>query len=303
MKINEPVTQNEVKMREGVIIVSKTNLKGTITYINQDFLDISGYKESELIGKNHNVVRHPDMPPEAFQWLWDDIKEGKVWTAPVKNRAKNGDYYWVNANVSPIKKNGKVVEYMSVRTRPTDEEIRLAGQLYKDINSGKVSLEKSWSQKLSNRIKSIKFASWMYLSAGITSMLMFLVAYLVSTGASANLLSSILSVGGVITIIMAFLNAKSMKQPLSALDQTFEKMLSGNYFDWIDISRADDLGDVMRKLFSLQVHLGFDVMDVREQVVKGERIKTALDNVSANVMVADADLNVIYVNQTISKMF
>ena len=110
MKINEPVTQNEVKMKEGSILVSKTNLKGIITYVNQDFIDISGFKESELIGKNHNMIRHPDMPPEAFQWLWDDLKEGMVWTAPVKNRAKTGDYYWVNANVSPIKKNGQVVE-------------------------------------------------------------------------------------------------------------------------------------------------------------------------------------------------
>ena len=75
MKINEPVTQNEVKMKEGSILVSKTNLKGIITYVNQDFIDISGFKESELIGKNHNMIRHPDMPPEAFQWLWDDLKE------------------------------------------------------------------------------------------------------------------------------------------------------------------------------------------------------------------------------------
>ena len=140
MKINQPVTQREVKMRQGSILVSETDLKGIITYVNQDFIDISGYSEEELLGKNHNLVRHPDMPPEAFQWLWDDLKAGFPWTAPVKNRAKNGDHYWVHANVSPIVKDGQVVEYMSVRTRPDDATIAAAEHLYSDINAGGASL-------------------------------------------------------------------------------------------------------------------------------------------------------------------
>ena len=72
MKINEPVTQKEVKMKEGSILVSKTDLKGAITYVNRDFIEISGSSAAELLGKHHNIVRHPDMPAEAFQWLWDD---------------------------------------------------------------------------------------------------------------------------------------------------------------------------------------------------------------------------------------
>ncbi|MBT4075477.1 MAG: PAS domain-containing protein [Gammaproteobacteria bacterium] len=303
MKINEPVTQNEVKMREGSILVSKTNLKGIITYVNQDFLDISGFKESELIGKNHNVVRHPDMPPEAFQWLWDDIKEGMVWTAPVKNRAKNGDYYWVSANVSPIRKNGKVVEYMSVRTRPSDEVIRQTEQLYKDINAGKVSLEKTTTQKLVQKFKSVTYSSWMYLSAGGIALLMFLLAFLLSSGASVSMVSTILAVSGVVAFILGVINVRNVSKPIHTMAETLDAMSNGNYFDWIDMSPPDDLGDMMRNIFSTQVRLGFDVMDAREQAVKGERIKTALDNVSANVMVADADLNVIYINDTISKMF
>ena len=110
MKINEPVTQKEVKMKQGSILVSKTNLKGIITYVNRDFVEISGFSAAELIGKNHNVVRHPDMPAAAFQWLWDDVKAGIPWTAPVKNRAKSGDHYWVMANVSPIYEDGKIVD-------------------------------------------------------------------------------------------------------------------------------------------------------------------------------------------------
>ena len=93
MKINLPVTQNEVELRDDTLIVSRTDLKGQITYINKDFLDISGFTEDELIGKAHNIVRHPDMPAEAFADFWTTLKAGRPWTGYVKNRCKNGDFY------------------------------------------------------------------------------------------------------------------------------------------------------------------------------------------------------------------
>lgn len=93
MKINNPVTNNEVQLQCGKPIVSKTDLKGVITYANQSFIDISGFSREELIGKNHNMVRHPDMPPEAYAWLWDTIKQDMPWRGIVKNRCKNGDFY------------------------------------------------------------------------------------------------------------------------------------------------------------------------------------------------------------------
>ena len=141
MKINEPVTHNEIPYPEGKILVSRTNLKGAITYANHDFIEISGFTEQELIGQNHNLVRHPDMPPEAFQDLWDSIKDGKTWVGLVKNRAKNGDYYWVKANVTPVVRNAQVVEYMSVRTKAEPHEIMEAEKLYQQINMGKASLQ------------------------------------------------------------------------------------------------------------------------------------------------------------------
>ena len=143
MKINEPVTQNEIPYPEGKMLVSRTNLKGAITYANKDFIDISGFTEQELIGENHNLVRHPDMPPEAYKDLWDTIQSGNTWVGLVKNRAKNGDFYWVKANVTPITRNGQVIEYMSVRTRPERHEIAEAEKLYQQINQGKASLDQT----------------------------------------------------------------------------------------------------------------------------------------------------------------
>lgn len=136
MKINMPVTNHEYVLTEKDTIVSTTDLKGAITSVNPDFIRISGFTEAELIGSNHNIVRHPDMPPAAFEDLWNTVKAGRPWTGIVKNRCKNGDYYWVEANVTPLRQNGQVVGYMSVRNKPTRRQIEEAEALYQQWNQG-----------------------------------------------------------------------------------------------------------------------------------------------------------------------
>lgn len=137
MKKNLPVTDNEVTFDSSTTIISTTDLKGALTYINQDFLDISGFSSDELIGKNHNVVRHPDMPPAAFEDLWKTIKSGNPWMGMVKNRCKNGDYYWVDAFVTPLTKDGQIVGYESTRFKPNNKFTERAKKLYKKISTGK----------------------------------------------------------------------------------------------------------------------------------------------------------------------
>jgi aerotaxis receptor len=136
MKNNLPVTGTENDYASDLHIVSVTDLKGTTTLVNEDFKTISGFSDEELIGKNHNVVRHPDMPPAAFADLWQVIKQGKPWMGIVKNRCKNGDYYWVDAYVTPMIKNGQVTGYQSVRSKPKREHVATADGLYKAINKG-----------------------------------------------------------------------------------------------------------------------------------------------------------------------
>jgi methyl-accepting chemotaxis protein len=131
-----PVTLVEHRLAEGEILVSTTDLKGVITSCNPAFVAMSGFEEEELIGHSHNMVRHPDMPSEAFKDMWETLKGGKTWTGLVKNRCKNGDFYWVLANVTPIRENGNVVGYMSVRTRPAREQVTEIQQQYAAIKAG-----------------------------------------------------------------------------------------------------------------------------------------------------------------------
>ena len=124
----------EIELEKDTIIVSETDKKGKIIYANDDFCKISGFSKDELIGKPHNIVRHPDMPKAAFKDLWQTIQDGKIWQGIVKNLAKDGSYYWVHAKVYPSKDHKGDTRYISVRVRPTQDEIKNAASLYERLN-------------------------------------------------------------------------------------------------------------------------------------------------------------------------
>lgn len=161
MRTNLPVTSQEYTLRDDQLIVSKTDLKGRITYVNRDFLEISGYTEQELIGEPHNILRHPDMPAEAFEDLWRTLKEGRPWTGYVKNRCKNGDYYWVLANAAPIVENGKTTGYISVRRKASAEAVaahEAAYKLFKEKKQGNLVIHYG---------KAVKKGHWSLDNVGI----------------------------------------------------------------------------------------------------------------------------------------
>jgi len=137
MRNNQPVVDQEYVLPEGEVIVTRTDLKGRITYVNDAFCRSCQFTREELIGQPHNIVRHPDMPPEAFADLWETIKSGRPWSALVKNRRKSGGFYWVRANVTPVLAGARVAGYMSVRTRPQAAEIETADALYRAMREGR----------------------------------------------------------------------------------------------------------------------------------------------------------------------
>jgi len=136
MRNNTPVTQRNFDFPDGATLMSTTDLQSYIVYANKAFVDVSGYARDDILGQPHNLVRHPDMPTEAFADMWKTLKGGESWTGLVKNRRQNGDHYWVRANVTPIEHNGQVVGYMSVRTKPKAHEVQEAEALYQQMRSG-----------------------------------------------------------------------------------------------------------------------------------------------------------------------
>jgi aerotaxis receptor len=132
MKRPEPIDEEHL-FKSGVI-VSSTDLKGIITYANRKFCEISGYTKQELTGKNHNIIRHPDMPKAAFKDLWDTIQAGKEWTGIVKNLRKDGRYYWVYTHVSPVKNDeGEIIGYTAARRPASESEKKESAELYKEM--------------------------------------------------------------------------------------------------------------------------------------------------------------------------
>ena len=139
MRVNLPVTQNEYDFPADELLMSVTDRRGQMTHCNAAFARVSGYGLEELLGQPHSLIRHPDMPPEAFKDLWATIGHGRSWSGLVKNRRKNGDCYWVRANVAPIVVDGKPQGYMSVREKPARAEIEAAEALYARIRAERES--------------------------------------------------------------------------------------------------------------------------------------------------------------------
>jgi len=137
MRTNLPITDREEVYSDNDLLISKTDIQGKITYCNEIFLRIAGYAEHEMLGQPHNMVRHPNMPAAAFQDLWDTVRAGKEWNGFVKNRCKDGGYYWVNATVTPDidSSTGKTIGYMSARRKATATQIRDAEALYAQMNA------------------------------------------------------------------------------------------------------------------------------------------------------------------------
>ena len=129
--------QKEITYPASYNLLSITKPSSHITYASKEFCEVAGYTQEELVGNPHNMVRHPDMPSEAFKDMWEHLKSGKSWMGIVKNRCKNGDYYWVDAFASPIIEGGKTVEYQSVRLVPSRKHVENAEKIYKQIKAGR----------------------------------------------------------------------------------------------------------------------------------------------------------------------
>ena len=147
MRNNQPVSRNRRHFSAEQKLISSTDLHGIIRHCNDAFVEVSGFSREELVGQPHNIVRHPDMPSDVFEVMWHYLKAGKPWMGVVKNRCRNGDFYWVNAYVTPVTREGRIVGYESVRVMPAEQDVARAERNYQEILHHR-KLPRSWGVRV-----------------------------------------------------------------------------------------------------------------------------------------------------------
>ncbi len=225
MKTNLPITNREKSFGERARIISTTDAKGSLTSFNKEFFDISGFDKEELLGKNHNVVRHPDMPPAAFADLWQTVKNGHSWMGIVKNRCKNGDHYWVDAFVTPISDGNQINEYQSVRAKPSAERVKRAEAAYKKINNKQQPFRTG-----------VSFSTRLYLSFTVALLPLLLTGLMVPQSTWLGALLSLMLGGGLIFWQL---------RPLQTLVEESRKTINNPLMQHIYTGRSDEFGQIM----------------------------------------------------------
>ncbi|MBN4079023.1 methyl-accepting chemotaxis protein [Beggiatoa alba] len=263
MKKNFPISGVENDYPRELHIVSTTDLKGITTSVNEDFKTIAGFPYEELIGKSHNVVRHPDMPPVVFEDLWASLKEGKPWMGIVKNRCKNGDHYWVDAYVTPIRENGQVTGYQSVRTKPSQAHVDSADKLYQLINEGIPFLQQQRDKLRVGLMGKIYFG---FLCALLPPMAI-LALLPVSKLTALLLASAAIMMGGVVA-------AKMVARPWQQAAKTSREIFSNDVAQQVYTGHTDELGQIQLVIKALQAQLNTVVWRIDAAVGELDSIAT-----------------------------
>jgi len=302
VKMNMPLTNNEVILKKGTILVSRTDLMGRITYVNDAFVEISGFTRDELMGTEHNIVRHPDMPAAAYEDLWVTLRQLRPWQGLVKNRCKNGDHYWVEANAMPLFKDGKVYEYLSVRHAPKRDLIPAAELLYKKINAGEIKLRPTGLAAMFKSISEI--AIWKKNAFSVFAFLVPIVflMYRLFLTQEYGLLAAVALIAMMASAVSINMTRVITSTLESAITMCY-RLSSGGFGNKLDLKREDQLGDFLRGLYCMEVKLGVDLADYKEDLAASQRITQALDNVQSPVMVANKNFEIIYMNDSVQKMF
>ncbi|HNX71956.1 methyl-accepting chemotaxis protein, partial [Rivihabitans pingtungensis] len=251
MKLNLPVTQHEKPFTHGAI-VTKTNLKGVITYANDAFIEISGFERDELIGASQNILRHPDVPPCIFEDMWLTLKCGDTWKGVVKNRCKNGDHYWVSAFIVPVKQDGQTTGYMSVRTPASRADIRTAEALYARLGrDGKLPRQR--------RLPTLTDAKVNLAAIAVFNLLLLTLA--VQHGQWSDWLALAL---GLSVSLGLLARGWSSSQRMGRIARMLDHIAEGRLNNSIAIDRRDEIGQIEAGLATMQVHIKVMIDDLTQ---------------------------------------
>jgi aerotaxis receptor len=275
MRENFPVTQREYDFPADNILVSTTDLQGRITHCNHAFARTSGFGYDELMAQPHNLVRHPDMPPEAYGDLWATIGRGRPWTGIVKNRRKNGDHYWVQANVTPIMEGGKPKAYMSVRFKPSREQIAQAEALYARIRNERETGRHTFKLHAGN-VRMLGWRDWLgklhrltltqRLGIAIAGLggVMLLPQWMGMTDLNAMQAQLVWLVAGGAALLFWF--HKQFFVSLAEADRFAGDLAGCNLTTRIDLEHIGLMTSLLRRLWQIQLNLRATIGDLRTEI-------------------------------------
>ena len=283
MRNNQPVSNQEYVINDDATLMSTTDPHSRIAYANAAFVQASGFSLAELHAQPHNIVRHPDMPPEAFADMWATLKAGQPWSALVKNRRKNGDYYWVRANAVPIIRGGETKGYMSVRTKPEAQEVAQASALYAAMRQGQA---KGWAIhkgivlrtglgkllhmgkliSVRNRVRLNMAALWVLAMAGV--------AVLQGIHSHSAWLAGFLTA---LMVLGCVLFEQQLARPIEKLQQQALDVATGNSRTALTVNRVDEIGITMRSISQLGLMFRWLIDDVSQQVLS---VRTAVEEIA-----------------------
>jgi aerotaxis receptor len=277
MRNNQPVTQQEFDFPDDVTLMSTTDADSIITYANTTFAYVSGFSTDELVGQPHNIVRHPDMPKEAFADMWATLKNGEPWTALVKNRRNNGDHYWVRANAVPVMRNGAPHGYMSVRTKAPRDEIAGTEALYRAFREGKAGSRRFHKGLIvrTGLMRIVSLPQTMSVRARVHSALAVLAPVVIGTGWACGLgggaLAALAAVTAGASVAAGLWLDAQIVQPLKRLHDQALNVATGASRRGVAMNRVDEIGMTLRTINQLGLMFRWLVDDVSEQVHNVQR--------------------------------
>ena len=284
MRSNLPVTQREYSFPRDQTLVSVTDLKGRIVYCNAAFVSVSGYTNEELMGQPHNLVRHPDMPQEAFRDMWATIESGQPWSALVKNRRKNGDYYWVHANATPLQRDSQIVGYLSVRTAVTAERVAQAEQLYarmrEELEQGRVrtGLKRGAVVRCDVVGRAAQAASAALQRTGAHGALALVAVLSGAAVASFTTAAVWVPAAVALALVAQALQRRVVEAPLHAVLTDALQLAAGDLAHEVSVGASGLPGELQGALAQLAVNLRSVIGDVTTQAVN---LRTAVAEIAA----------------------
>ncbi|KUJ75616.1 hypothetical protein AVO42_09960 [Thiomicrospira sp. XS5] len=291
---------DEYLVPDKIALVSKTDLHGTITEVNDAFELASGFSREELIGQPHNIVRHPDVPKNVFKDMWRTLQMGATWSQIVKNRRKDGGYYWVKANVSPIYENNQHIGYLSFRTHVSEPEKTATAEAYRQIKAGKSRIQYgkvyqgiNWPQL--NWIAQLA-PQWQL------TLLMTVFAVIPFIGLTQSLLpASVVAATSALMLIPVFLYGLRLSRFQQSIQTALQKVSANEPINMSCHRPKHFVGQLINPVISAAISIRYAIEDNQAKVDEATKLQTAINQISSNLMITDANLNIVYMNDEMQR--